>query len=68
MTKIIWYNLVIENGAHKILDLYQLQMEGLKRGLLIYPTTLNPLTLTIKRKKEKKQGRGLSKHITTPCS
>lgn len=31
-------------------NLYQLQIEGLRKGWLIYPETLNPLTLTIKRK------------------
>jgi hypothetical protein len=35
------------------IDLYQLQMEGLKKGWLIYPKTLNPLSLTIKKKKQK---------------
>ena len=31
-------------------NLYQLQIEGLKKGWQIYPNTLNPLTLTIKKK------------------
>ena len=35
-------------------NLYQLQMEGLKSGLIIYPKTLEPLTLVI-RKREKKR-------------
>lgn len=34
------------------IDLYQMQMEGLKKGWLVYPTCLNPLTLTIKKRKK----------------
>lgn len=42
-----------ENKAVELFELYQLQIEGLKKGWLIYPKTLNPLTLTIRRKEEK---------------
>ena len=41
---------VEDKKARMIFDLYQLQIEGLKKGWLIYPKTLNPLTLIIKRK------------------
>ena len=45
----------VENKtARGSISLYQLQIEGLKKGWLIYPKTLNPLTLTIKRKKGKR--------------
>jgi len=42
-----------EKPLREPINLYQLQIEGLKEGWLIYPETLNPLVLTIKRKKEK---------------
>ena len=34
-------------------NLYQLQIEALKKGWQIYPNNLNPLTLTIKKKANK---------------
>ena len=33
-------------------NLYQIQIKGLKKGWLIYPKTLNPLTLIIKLKRK----------------
>jgi len=41
-----------ETEKTEVFNLYQLQIEGLKTGWLIYPKTLNPLTLTIKRKRQ----------------
>ena len=35
------------------IDLYQIQIEGLRKGWLIYPKTLNPLSLTVKRRKQR---------------
>lgn len=43
----------IEEGkVRESFNLYQIQIEGLKKGWLIYPKVLNPLTLTIKLKKK----------------
>ncbi len=41
------------SGKVKLENLYQIQMDGLKRGWLIYPSTLNPLALTIEKRKAK---------------
>lgn len=43
----------IESNKVKLENLYQIQMDGLKKGWLIYPNTLNPLTLTIEKRKTK---------------
>ncbi len=40
-----------KKNSVKLDDLYQIQMDGLKKGWLIYPHTLNPLVLTIEKKK-----------------
>jgi len=40
----------VKNKSGKVFDLYQLQIEGLKKGWLIYPCTLEPLSLIVKRK------------------
>ena len=38
------------NKYEKTFNLYQLQIEGLRKGWLIYPRIFNPLTLIIKKK------------------
>lgn len=53
MIEYMKYTSDVELAKPGVLNLYQLQIEGLKTGWLIYPMTLNPLTLTIKRKKTK---------------
>lgn len=53
MVKINLKNTHETNVKEENFSLYQLQIEGLKNGWLIYPKTLNPLTLTIRRKEQK---------------
>lgn len=46
-------NIPNTNRSKETFDLYQLQVNATKEGWLIYPQTLNPLTITIRKKKEK---------------
>ncbi len=40
------------NNSSELPNLYQIQMDALAKGWLIYPSSINPLTLTIEKRKK----------------
>ncbi len=56
MLEIIKNPLKVENNQTKQ-SILQLQLDGLKEGWLIYVKTLNPLTLTIRKKETAEEAR-----------